>query len=166
MKKTLLAMALCLVCALMISCQGDNHTVKYDNGNVDTYVHKKGTTEYVITMKNGDNTDGTIKLTDNTGTAIEQFKIYKDIASNDPKMSKEDHIVRLVKTAWIYTKNAKLAHPATAKFNGNSCSLMVDNGELIICYDLVCQNGLGVEENAHIFVKYNTDTDESEPTIL
>lgn len=168
MKRTLLTMTLCLVCVFMISCSSDNHTVKYDNGDVDIYVHKKGTTEYIITMKNGDNTEGTIKLTDNTeGNLIEQFKIYKDLAADYPKMSKEDHIVKLVKTAWIYTKNTTLSHPTTARFNNNYCSLMITNkGELVITYNVFCKNGFGVEEEACIYVVYNIDTHESEPIIL
>lgn len=168
MKKNLIAIALCFVCAVSLnSCNKSEHCIKYDNGNEDIYFHEENTADYVITMKNGDNTDGKIKLKDliSSSSDIQNFKVYQTIEAANPKMSKEDHIVRLVKQSWIYAKQS-IKYPASVKFNDNDCDIMIMDGTLYINYQVFCKNGFGTEDELKITIKYEKQNDETVYDIL
>lgn len=127
---------------------------------------KKNSTDYVIIMKNGDNTDGQIKLKDYTLTSvdgnIQDYKVYKTLEHAYPKMSKDDHIVRLVKQSWIYAKHV-LKYPASARFNDNDCDIMImDDGSLCISYRVFCKNGFGAESELTVHIKYEKSSNEME----
>lgn len=151
MKKFLLSLFAAII---LFACSSPNHHVKYSNGNEDKYVHEKNSKDYVITMQNGDNTEGTLKLTLLTEPEkIEAFQFFSNWISENKGHSIDDAIVRMVKSTWIDAKY-QLSNPETAKFNNNSGNMTIDeNGSLVVFYDVFCKNGFGTEKKANVCVK-------------
>ncbi len=143
-----------LVAAVVLSaCSSPEHHVKYSNGDEDFYVHEKNSKDYVITMKNGDNSEGTLKLSVTPETdKIAEFKYFADWMSDNKGHSIDDAIVRMIKSTWIDAKY-QLKNPVTGRFNENTGTMSIDDkGSLVVFYDVFCKNGFGTEGKVNVKV--------------